>query len=374
MLCLSQNLPVGHQTVTFADPARGNRPIPSEIYYPALVAGENTPVSAGVFPVIVFGHGFQMGFDSYVYFKNSMVPDGYIVVFPKTENSLTPSHAEYGADLAFLVVQMKSEGMNPASPFFQHIDSTSAIMGHSMGGGASFLGCKNNSIPTVMVTWAAAETTPSAIAAARNITIPSLVFAADKDCITPPASNQIPMYDSLASGCKVFINIKGGGHCYFADANFICSLGEIGCPAFTISREQQHATTLDFTKLYLAYYLKNQPTAWNTFNDSLNNSPRITFQKSCTTTSLIQDIQKISLQVFPNPAGDYTTINGTGLGNEPIFVKISDITGRNIRNLSLRPMDNRFQLILDLRLWASGVYFAEVHGSGDFSVVKIIKN
>ena len=374
MLCLSQNLPVGHQTVTFADPARGNRPIPSEIYYPALVAGENTPVSAGVFPVTVFGHGFQMGFDSYVYFKNSMVPDGYIVVFPKTENSLTPSHAEYGADLAFLVVQMKSEGMNPASPFFQHIDSTSAIMGHSMGGGASFLGCKNNSIPTVMVTWAAAETTPSAIAAARNITIPSLVFAADKDCITPPASNQIPMYDSLASGCKVFINIKGGGHCYFADANFICSLGEIGCPAFTISREQQHATTLDFTKLYLAYYLKNQPTAWNTFNDSLNNSPRITFQKSCTTTSLIQDIQKISLQVFPNPAGDYTTINGTGLGNEPIFVKISDITGRNIRNLSLRPMDNRFQLILDLRLWASGVYFAEVHGSGDFSVVKIIKN
>ncbi|MEI7727711.1 MAG: hypothetical protein WCK09_21570, partial [Bacteroidota bacterium] len=251
LFCRSQNYPIGHATITYSDAARGNRSIPSELYYPATVAGENTPLSTGLFPLIVFGHGFQMAYDSYAYFKNAIVPAGYILVFPKTETSLAPNHAEYGADLAFLVVQMQAEGLNPASLFFQHVDSTSAIMGHSMGGGASFLGCKNNTTPTALVTWAAAETSPSAISAARNITIPSLVFAADLDCVTPPVTNQIPMYDSLASDCKVFINIKGGGHCYFADANFICSLGEFGCPGFTITREQQHATTLDFTKLFL---------------------------------------------------------------------------------------------------------------------------
>ncbi len=260
--------------MTFTDPARGNRPLPCELFYPAITAGENTPVAAGHFPVLIFGHGFQMGFDSYTYFKNAMVPAGYVLVFPKTETSLAPSHAEYGADLAFLVTQMKLEGSTPASPFCNHIDSTSAIMGHSMGGGASFLGCKNNTGPTAMVTWAAAETNPSAISAAADVTIPALVFAADGDCVTPPATNQIPMYDSLASGCKVYISIKGGGHCYFADANFICSLGEFGCAAFTINRAQQHITTLDFTKLFLDHHLKNLPGAWTVFNDSLNNSPR----------------------------------------------------------------------------------------------------
>ena len=371
---MSQNHPVGHCTINFTDPARGNRPVPSELYYPASVAGENTPLSTGTFPVIVFGHGFQMAYDSYSYFKNAIVPAGYILVFPKTETSLSPSHSEYGADLAFLVVQMKAEGINPASLFYQHVDSTSAIMGHSMGGGASFLGCKNNTTPTVMITWAAAETAPSAISAARNVTIPSLVFSADKDCVTPPATNQVPMYDSLASSCKIFINIKGGGHCYFADANFICSLGEFGCPAFTITREQQHATTLDFTKPFLDYYLKNQSAAWTVFNDSLNNSPRITFQKSCTTTSVNPGILPAPVKIFPNPAGDLASLTGTCSGKEPIFVTISDMYGKQIRTIPVVPRDNRYLLMLDMHGWAEGIYFAGIHNSLECRVVKILKN
>ena len=374
LFCRSQNYPIGHRTITFTDSARGNRPVPSELYYPGEAAGENTPLSTGLFPVIVFGHGFQMGYDSYFYFKDAIVPAGYILVFPKTETSLTPNHAEYGADLAFLVVQMKAEGMNPASPFYQHVDSSSAIMGHSMGGGASFLGCKNNTIPTAMVTWAAAETVPSAIAAARNITIPSLVFAADKDCITPPALNQIPMYDSLVSNCKVFINIKGGGHCYFADANFICSLGEIGCPAFTITREQQHATTLDFTKLFLDYYLKNQSAAWTVFNDSLNNSPRITFRKSCTTTPVIPGLQLMHFSVFPNPTGDITSLIGSCSGKEPILVNISDISGKKMFTYTLVPEEYHYRLTLDMSIWANGIYVAKIRSSQETNVVKIVKN
>jgi hypothetical protein len=44
----SQNLPIGHLSTTYFDPARGNRPLPSEIYYPGLSAGENTPVAGAV--------------------------------------------------------------------------------------------------------------------------------------------------------------------------------------------------------------------------------------------------------------------------------------------------------------------------------------
>ena len=96
--------PVGHRTITFVDPARNNRQVPAEIYYPAVAAGNNTTLASGAFPVIVFGHGFLMPYSSYAYFRNAMVPDGYFVVFPTTEGTLVPNHLNFGLDLAFLVI------------------------------------------------------------------------------------------------------------------------------------------------------------------------------------------------------------------------------------------------------------------------------
>ena len=51
---------VGHFNTTYQDPSRGNRNIETEVYYPATTAGDNTPMTPGQFPVIVFGHGFVM--------------------------------------------------------------------------------------------------------------------------------------------------------------------------------------------------------------------------------------------------------------------------------------------------------------------------
>ena len=369
----SQNHPIGHRTLNFTDPGRNNRPVPSEIYYPATLSGENSPLANGMFPVVIFGHGFQMGFDSYSFFRDAIVPDGYILVFPKTETSLMPNHAEYGADLAFLVVHMKTEGNTPASPFFEHIDSTSAIMGHSMGGGASFLACKNNNIPTAMVTWAAAETSPSAIIAAKQITIPALVFSADKDCVTPPQTNQIPMYDSLGSSCKVFINIKGGGHCYFADANFICSLGEIGCPAFTITREAQHATTLDFTRMYLDYRLKGNQLSWNAFNDSLATSPRITFMKSCATTSVEPGNEEIPVRIYPNPVLDMATISGIALSEQLVAIRITNQYGQHSKTPASTRISGNSLSIWGMKSWPSGIYFVSVVTSSHSYTMRFIK-
>jgi dienelactone hydrolase len=103
-------------------------------------------------------------------------------------------------------------------------------MGHSMGGGASFLACENNSEPTTMVTFAAANTNPSSIQAAANVHIPTLLFAGEFDCVTPPVQHQYPMYEATASQQKIIIDIYGGGHCYFADYNFFVPLAKL--PAF----------------------------------------------------------------------------------------------------------------------------------------------
>ena len=371
----AQNFPVGHRTMNFTDASRSNRPVPAEVYYPGVTAGNNVAVAAGKFPVISFGHGFLMAYDSYLYLKDSLVPLGYIIAYAKTETGIAPNHLEYGKDLAFLVNQMQTEGNTPTSAFYNHIDSTSAIMGHSMGGGASFLGCENNPVPTAMITMAAAETSPSAISAASHITIPSLVFSADEDCVAPPATNQIPMYDSLASECKVFINIKGGGHCYFADYNFTCSLGEMGCSSsFTITREQQHAAVIDFLVPYLDYYLKKIPLAWTIFNDSLQGSVRITYMKSCTAAGIRPVPSDEGFMVLPNPVHDRLILACNNGKQTAAKVVLRTITGIVIYTSETIRFSANAAAELDFSTFPAGAYFLEITGShGYISVKRLIK-
>lgn len=300
--------PIGHRSITYIDAARANRSIPVEVYYPGASTGDNVAVQIGSFPIIAFGHGFMMGYGAYAYWKDQLVPSGYIVVFPTTEGG-TPDHAAFGADLAFLVNQLKLEGANAASPFYQRVGATSAIMGHSMGGGASFLACENNIIPNCMITFAAANTTPSSINAAAHITIPSLVIAGEDDCVAPPAANQQPMYDSLASACKVFVGVKNGAHCYFGDYNFTCTLGESTCnPVPSIVRADQLATTLTYTRYFLDYELKGLGN-WAAFLDTLSNDADVNYQVSCSPPTAKPEIQSIQhLQVFPNPARDLVQV------------------------------------------------------------------
>ena len=110
---------------------------------------------------------------------------------------------------------------------------------------------------------APAETTPSSIAAAANVTVPTMVFAGANDCATPIGQHQGPMYDALTTSCRAFVNVLGGGHCYFANSNFNCNFGEITCsPTPTISRGAQHWVLNDLAGLWLDHFLKGIPRAF----------------------------------------------------------------------------------------------------------------
>lgn len=102
---LAQTYQIGHTTINFTDVSRGNRVIATEVYYPADIAGDNVPLANDnvVFPTLSFGHGFVMTWDAYQNFWTSLVPNGYIVLFPKTEGSISPSHLDFGKDLAFVL-------------------------------------------------------------------------------------------------------------------------------------------------------------------------------------------------------------------------------------------------------------------------------
>jgi len=290
-LSYAQDYNLGHTTIEFYDEIR-DRIIPTQIYYPSDQTGENVLIANSSFPVIVFGHGFLISWETYSNFWEELVPKGYIVCFPTTEMSFLPNHEEFGQDLKFVANKMIELENENSSIFFNSVIPKSAIMGHSMGGGSSFLSSTDNSSSIItLINFAAAETSPSAISAALDVNIPTLIFAGEEDCVTPPMSNQMPMYDATNASCKIFININNGGHCYFANENFACDFGESSCSSgLNISREEQQNVTFDFLNLWLDFTLYNDEYAFAEFNDSLETSVRINYQKSCELLNMNEDI------------------------------------------------------------------------------------
>ena len=357
----AQTFSVGHKSQTFIDASRANRNITAEIYYPSNTTGDNVSIAAGQFPVLVFGHGFVMTWSSYDVEWNALVPNGYIMVFPTTETSFSPSHTDFGKDIGFLTRAMKSEGLNPASFFHGAVTSKSAVMGHSMGGGCAFLAMQYDTAITVLATLAAANTTPSAITAARTITRPSIVFSGVNDCITPPSTHQIPMYDSLKSTCKTLINITGGAHCFFAGNNTNCYLGQATCtPKPAITAAAQQSITFNLLIPWLNFYLKNNCASASQFQELINASSGITSVQNCTlscsATGLENELYSANIVIAPNPFTYETTISFSS-EQKNTTLTIIDLPGKEIKSVTIHGTKN---FILEKREIKSGIYFLKI--------------
>lgn len=308
--------PIGSTVVTFQDPARSNRLVETDIYYPAMAAGVNTPVAADSFPVVAFGHGFVMTVPAYENVWTALAPLGIIVCLPRTEGGFAPSHENFGRDLAFLRVAMQEAGATPGSPFFGRVSSRFAVMGHSMGGGAALLAAQYDAEITTVAAFAPAETTPSAIVACAAIGQPVLLFTGSQDCITPTAGHAGPMFAAMsAASCKAHVDVTGGNHCQFANYSLTCSFGEstAGCPA-EISREQQQASVFSLLTPWLGFHLRGDSAQWSAFQALLNDAEGIVGQLDCAvsaTTTVLPD--QPALTLFPNPARSVLQLRFSGL-------------------------------------------------------------
>ncbi len=367
---------IGHRQVTFIDADRNDRPILTEIYYPSVTGGDNVPIAGEngtAFPLLVFGHGFVMEWGAYSNFWTNLVPQGYIMAFPRTETDLSPDHMTFGQDIAFLVKVIQQEGENPESPFFEKVDSTSCVMGHSMGGGSSFLSIQYNPSITAIVNFAAAETNPSAIAACSSISVPALVFAGGNDCITPPVTNQLLMYNSLASPCKTMIEIDGGSHCQFAEQNTLCSFGELTCqPAPDIERDYQHRMVDTLLGPWLDYYLKGNCSASTVFQDLLHSSFAWSYEQQCepcTPLSASSEDKGQRFRLFPMPSTGNFYIE-THLEIPQLIVRIYDVKGGLV---FLDQIESGKGWCFEIQSHLSpGIYSVEIVQSEQVTILKLI--
>ena len=196
------NYKTEHISIMFRDSERGNRRIPIDIYYPVnrdhqgVMATENANER---FPVICFGHGYLISGKWYEHIWKMLVSGGYIVIIPGSESGLFPSHRALAKDLGFAISEIYRLDADSSSPLYGRIDHTRCLMGHSMGGGASFIAAAGSIDADAIVTLTPYEIRPSAIASATRVRVPTLIFSGTADCITPPEKNHLPMYEKSAA-------------------------------------------------------------------------------------------------------------------------------------------------------------------------------
>ena len=366
----AQSYEVGHTTITFNDPDREGgfgdsglpgRDIQTEIYYPADVAGTDVDLSSGEYPVIVFGHGFSMAWSAYENLWEEFVPRGYIMAFPRTEGNFSPSHEDFGLDLALVAEEMIAEGQDANSIFYNGILENVAIAGHSMGGGATKLAAANNTTIKTIVGLASAETNPSAVAAAPDISVPALFLSGDGDAVTTPEEHHIPIYDAIGSSCKYFVNILGGAHCYYANTNFNCDFGEsVSGGDITIDREEQHQITFDYLNLWFDYYLKGINQAKDDFDELADTDTRTEVAGTCAPTSVVESENREVISLYPNPTTGQVFIEASASMD---VINIYSISGKLVFSQNV---NNQNTIQMDLSNFQKGVYFVALSSANGY--------
>ena len=280
----SRHYEIGQMEAEFTDHSRNDRLIRALVVYPTDSAGRDVPVALpdrGGFPVLVFGHGYQMPVEPYRNIWESLVPEGYVCVLPRSGSGMFPSHQRFADDMAFLLDEMIRMNGDSGAFFSGKLQPGGCLMGHSMGGGAALLGALTSKEVRTLVLLAPLDTRPSSSMAAREISVPSLVFAGSDDRITPPKKHQLPIYDSLQSPQKTYICIRGGSHCQMASNSRLCNFAEESYDLEPgITREEQHRILKRYMLPWLRFHLYNELAAGREFQQELDADPAVSYKST----------------------------------------------------------------------------------------------
>jgi hypothetical protein len=339
-------------TASFTDTSR-NRQIQTVIYYPAEIADIGQPI-----PYIIFGHGWVMNHTFYTTLTDTLIDLGWVICFPRTEEGLFPSHSDFATDLSFLCGEVLTENLNSSSPLYGHLSNLAVAMGHSMGGGAAVLAVGLDNSFASLITFAAAETSPSAISGAIDVTIPSITFSGSSDTIAPPSQHQIPIYNNLASNYKSYISLNSAGH---LDLYSNALLSPILTPWFqylktdSLTYLDSYENVLEQNSAFLTYQIEDNIVA---NHDNVSSA----------------DIYY--LEIYPNPLENmntYVTIKFTKLAdNQNSTFELFNVRGQIVKSFRMNKNQAAFgSASYDLQGLETGLYLG-VLTNGKQSIKKKI--
>lgn len=339
---ISQTFPVGTVSINFKDASRtggstvsgaiqmpgSGRDIGVDVYYPALssTSSSNVSFATGQFPVVVFGHGFVMKASDYTNIYNDLASRGYIIAALNTEGGISPNHTDFGADEAFIAAAMQqlNTTSTPTSVtgFNGHVAQKSAIGGHSMGAGSTFLGAANNTTINCLFNFSAATTNPSSITSATAVTVPLLMISGQYDSVAD-TTVQNDHYAAAASTKKFHVIIKDAGHCDIGNGNSsTCTIGQAACSFTTNCNSILFNRYMHFLVPFLNNQLKNDCAEGQRFMDSISTTSsswvgrKITGSLACLTTGIQTVEQQFVFQLAPNPAKENLEVSFMNFTNE----------------------------------------------------------
>ena len=249
--------PAGWRQVTVT--RANNTTFTARLFYPGMTAGQNAALNGDGAPyaAVSFGHGFFQAVSKYQSTLEHLATHGYLVIASDSEGGLFPSHQNLANDMSRCLTYLEQENARSGSFLESAVDTSNfGLSGHSMGGGCAVLAASADARLRAVVTLAAANTNPSAVAASPLVTAPSSFVSGSQDSIVPVGSHGQLMYGATVTA-RTLPLIIGGFHCGFTDS------GGIGCDTGSISRATQLAITRRVMTEFFNLYLKGDQTVWS---------------------------------------------------------------------------------------------------------------
>ncbi len=277
----AQDISIEKISLVLRDSERHNRKVPVDVFYPIYSGDNESQVNKNKLPIICFGHGYLISGKWYSHIYELLVPEGYIVIFPASEDGMFPSHQKLSDDMLFAVSAIEKLGLDSTSPLYGRVDTIRCLMGHSMGGGSMILAAGKACDIDAIIALAPYETKPSAIKAASTIRVPALIFSGSNDCITPSDKHHLPIYNSLSGADKTYILIKDGTHCQMGVSHPQCKKGEkiAGCRD-GIGPDEQLKILSRYIIPWLRFFLHGDECSGEDFDSGIEKDDAIEYLRS----------------------------------------------------------------------------------------------
>jgi dienelactone hydrolase len=181
--------------------------IPGVVFAPAEGLG---------LPAVAFAHDWLQPAERYADLLRHLASWGIVTAAPSSHRGLLPSHAGFAADLRTTLDVCAGVRLGDGRI---SVDSRhTAFAGHGIGGGVALIAATGHQRVASVVTIAVAQTRPSALDAARGLTVPVLHLAAGRDTVAPAGGHAEPI--AASAGGPVWLRtLNKATHTGFLDGS-----------------------------------------------------------------------------------------------------------------------------------------------------------
>ena len=251
-------LAVAVTTANAVDASRGNRTLPTEIWYPARRAGRDVEPLPRRYPLVLIAHGLCGSRLYYDYLAPHLASHGFVVAAPDftgftraacDAGPTPPNLDDLALDLSFVCRELHDDG-GQLGPWARHVRGIpTGLIGNSLGGIAAVGAARVDPSFTVIVGLAAAVNAASAAPFADLTPRRAwMMMGATGDDLVSFTGWTEPFFEALPAPAFL-VRFTGGSHTGFSDEN---------PETEPDPRQAQHDTAKRYATPFLIKYLAHK--------------------------------------------------------------------------------------------------------------------